>query len=423
MGMTIAEKILAKHSGNERVAPGDFVTCKIDFAMSPDGERGGLTEIQDRVVKAGVKNGLKKIWDPNRFLFALDHHPPICNARIADIQRTNRGLVERYGVTYFYDINEGIGHQLMPERGHVHPGDLLVGKDSHATTYGALNAASTAMGPVEMSYVLTTGGIWFMVPETIRFNLKGKMKFPLMSKDIFLHVVGKYGPDVAIYKSIEWVGAVADQMSIDGRLCISCQSVELGAKFGIFEADKKTIEYVRARSKTSFAPVKSDPDATYEKEMNVDVDNMEPLVALPHGFEVVKPVSKLEGIKLDAAKVGACSNGRLEDLAAMARILKGKKVRARTYATPASKLIFKDAIENGIISTLVDAGVVVTSPGCSPCESVVGALAPGEVCISATTRGFQGRMGSPEAKIYIASPTTVAASALKGEITDPRKVI
>ena len=421
--MTIAEKILAKHSGTQHVAPGDFVTCKIDFATMPDGPKGGLTEIEDRVIKAGVKNGLKKVWNPNRFLFAFDHHPPICNARIAEMHRTNRQLVERYGITNFYDVNEGIHHQLMAERGHVHPADLIVGRDSHTTIYGALNAASTPINPVDMAYTLSTGELWFMVPETIRINLTGKMEFPLMSKDIFLHVAGKYGPNVALYKSIEWVGPVANDMSIDGRLCISCQSVELGAKFGIFEADNKTFDYVRARSKTPFTPVKSDPDALCEKEINVNVANMHPLIALPHSFEVVKPVSEVEGIKLDVAKVGACSNGRLEDLTAMATILKGKKVRTRTYVSPASKLVFKEAVENGIISTLIDAGVVVASPGCGPCQSVVGALAPGEIAIAATTRGFQGRMGSPEAQIYIASPATVAASALKGEITDPQKVI
>jgi 3-isopropylmalate/(R)-2-methylmalate dehydratase large subunit len=419
--MTIAEKILATHSGKKEVSPGDFITTRLDFARIR-----GLSRHQDLLIKAGVKDGLRRIWDPARVLSAPGDNITCLNAvELAETYRRDVQLARKYRIVNFYDISEGIAHQIMVERGHVHPGQLIVGDDSHTVIYGALNCASAAISDLEMAYVLTTGEIWFRVPESMKFNLTGKIRFPVMAKDIFLYVAGKYGPDAALGKSVEWVGEAVENMSVDGRLCLACSSTELSAKFSLFEADKETVDYVRARSTIPFESVQSDPDADFEEEYTIDMDDIEPQVALPHGFEVVKPVSEVEGIKVDKARVGACSDGRIEDLATVARILKGKRVHPNTvfYVSPASRMVLKQAVERGILSNLLDSGVVVGPPGCCVCTSHLLVTAPGEVDVSATTRNFIGRHGSTEAKIYLASAATAAASALKGEITDPRKVI
>jgi len=420
LGMTIAEKILAAHSGKKDVSPGDFVTTKIDFARTR-----GLSRHQDLLIKAGVKDGLCKVWDPTRVLSAPGDNVTCLNTiNLAAKYRRDVGLARRYRIANFYDVSEGIAHQIMVERGHVHPGELIVGDDSHTLIYGALNCASTAISDLEMTYVLTTGELWFRVPETIRFELRGELRFPVMPKDIFLYVASKYGPDAALGKSIEWVGETGG-ISIDGRLCIACSSTELSARFSMFEADEKAVNYVKARSNVPPKPIRSDSDASFEKEYQVDVGGLEPYVALPHGFEVVKPVSEVEGIRIDKARVGACSDGRVEDLAAVARVLKGKRVHSDVvfFVSPASRMVLKEAIDRGIISSLLDSGVVVGPPGCGVCSSHLLVTAPGEVDVSATTRNFIGRHGSTEAQIYLASAATAAASALKGEITDPRKVI
>jgi 3-isopropylmalate/(R)-2-methylmalate dehydratase large subunit len=419
--MTIAEKILAAHSVKKDVSPGDFVTASIDFARTR-----GLSRHRDLLIKAGVNNGLRKVWDPARVLSAPGDNITCLNAvELAESYRRDVQLAKKYGIVNFYDISEGIAHQIMVEKGHAHPSQLIVGDDSHTLMYGALNCASTAISDLEMTYVLTTGELWFKVPESMKFNLIGKILFPVMPKDIFLYIAGKYGPDVALGKSVEWVGDAVENISVDGRLCLACSSTELAAKFSLFPGDKKIMDYARARSSVPFEPVQSDPDAEFEKECMIDVNDIEPQVALPHGFETVKPVSEVEGIRVDKARIGACTDGRVEDFESAARILKGKRVHPDTvfYISPASKTVLKEAIERGIISILLEAGVVVGPPGCCVCTSHLLVTAPGEVDISATTRNFIGRHGSTEAKIYLASAATVAASALKGEITDPRKVV
>jgi 3-isopropylmalate/(R)-2-methylmalate dehydratase large subunit len=420
LGMTVAEKILSAHSGETDVSPDDYVTAKIDFARIR-----GLSRHQDLLIKAGLENGLRKLWDPVRVLSAPGDNVTCLNAvNLAARYRRDVELARKYGVANFYDVSEGIAHQIMVERGHVHPGELIVGDDSHTLIYGALNCASAAISDLEMTYVLTTGELWFRVPETLRIELRGELQSQVMPKDVFLRVAKEHGPDAALGKSIEWVGDT-HSISIDGRLCIACSSAELSARFSMFEADEKAVAYVKARSSAPFTPVQSDADASFEEKYCVDLDDIEPYVALPHGFEVVEPVSEVEGIRIDKARVGACSDGRVEDLAAVARILKGRRVHPDVvfYVSPASRMVLREAIDKGIITSLLDSGVVVGPPGCCVCTSHLLVTAPGEVDVSATTRNFIGRHGSTEAQIYLASAATVAASALKGEIADPRKVV
>jgi len=312
----------------------------------------------------------------------------------------------------------------MHEKGHVRPGELIVGADSHTTTYGALNAAATGIGASEMAYVAQTGELWFRVPETIKFEISGKLSDFVYSKDVILYIAGKYSTDIAQYKAIEWTGSVVDGMSIDGRLTMGNMSVELGAKFGLLRADQKTIDYVKARTDKEFEPVESDSDAAYAESYLIKGSDIQPQVALPHNVGNVKNVSDLQDIAIDQAIIASCCHGRIEDLEIAARILKGKKVHPgiRFYVAPASWEIYKSALDKAIISTLIDSGVMIGNPSCGLCTGFQGVLAEGDRCIAATPRNFKGRMGSPNAEIYLASPATVAASAIKGKIADPREV-
>ena len=420
MGSTIIQKILASHSGMKEVEIGEFVTATIDVAMVTD----GLLEVHETAVKAGMKNGIPKIWDPSKVVTGFDHTSPIYNEEIARRVKASKELTKNYGCG-FYDVNEGIMHQVMLDHGHVLPGKLIVGKDSHSTTYGALNAAGIPIGASEMVYVLVKGELWFRVPETIVFELRGKLQQYSMAKDIFLHIAGKYSTEVAQYKAIEWRGEGVSRLSLDGRVSISEMSIELGAKCGIFEADETALEYLKKRNKGPFSPVNADQDASYEKVMTVDVNEIEPLVAKPHFVGNVSPVSEVEGTTIDQAFIGTCSNGRLEDLRMAARIVKGKQTNRNTkfIVTPASAEIYKKAAAEGLLLTLSEAGAMITNPSCGACTGFAGVLTDGETCIAAAPRNFMGRMGSPKANIYLGSPATVAASALRGEITDPRKVV
>ena len=319
----------------------------------------------------------------------------------------------------------GVAHQFMVEKGHVRPGELIVGTDSHTTTYGAFNAAGTGIGASEMAYVIHTGELWFRVPETILFEISGTLADLVYSKDVVLYIAGKYTTEIAQYKAIEWKGSVVDEMSIDGRLAMSNMSVELGAKFGLFRADQKVIDYVKARTSKPFTPVDSDPDANYAETYLIDGSSIEPQVALPHSVGNVKKASEVKNIRIDQAVIASCTNGRMEDLEVAVRILKGRKVHpeVRFYVAPPSWEVYKQAMDKGILSALIDSGAMIGNPSCGFCTGYQGVLAKGERCIAATPRNFKGRMGSTEAEIYLASAATVAASALKGQICDPREVI
>lgn len=421
MKKNMVEKILARASGKDHVAPNEYVTADIDAAMMPENFRHLITILE----KAGIREENFRVWDPERLVVILDHRVPPYSVDVARNQKLSREFARGLGVKHFYDVFGGVCHQVMVERGHVSPGALIVGADSHTTTYGALNAAATGIGASEMAYVIQTGKLWFRVPETVKFEIKGELKDYVGAKDIILNIAGIYGTDVAQYKAIEWTGTVVEELSIDSRLTMSNMSVELGAKFGIFRADKKTIAYLKDHGVQSFEPVESDPDAQYCETYPINGSALEPQVALPHSVGNVKKASQVKGVKIHQAVIASCCHGRIEDLEVAAGMLKGKKVHAdvRFYAAAASWDVYREALDRGLIGTLIDAGVMIGNPSCGLCTGFQGVLAEGEKCIAATPRNFKGRMGSPEAEIYLASPATVTASAIKGEIVDPREVM
>ncbi len=419
--MTMIEKILARASGQKKTSPGEYVTAKIDMAMMPEAFR----LLQTVLSKGGIREEAFKIWDRERFVVVIDHRVPPTSLANAENQKICREFAKRLNVKYFYDVFPGICHQIMVEKGHIKPGDLVVGADSHTTTYGALNAASTGIGASEMAYVIQTGELWFRVPETIKFEISGKLHEFVHSKDVILSIAGKYTTEVAQYKAIEWTGSTVDAMSLDSRLTMGNMSVELGAKFGIFRADQKVIDYVRARTDKAVEPVENDPDAVYAEKYSIDGANLEPLVALPHTVGNVVKAREVKDIKIDQAVIASCCHGRIEDLEIAVRMLKGKKVHpeVRFYVAPASWEIYKEASEKGILSKLIESGVMIGNPSCGFCTGFQGVLAAGERCIAAVPRNFKGRMGSNDAEIYLASPATVTASAIKGKIVDPREVM
>jgi 3-isopropylmalate/(R)-2-methylmalate dehydratase large subunit len=419
--MTIIEKILARASGRKSVSPGNYVTARIDMAMMPENFR----MLRAILKGAGIREEDYRLWDPERVVAVIDHRVPPADLTAAESQKLSRDIARTFQPKFFYDVFSGICHQVMVEKGHARPGELVVGADSHTTTYGALNAASTGIGASEMAYVLHTGELWFRVPETIRFEIKGKLADFVYSKDVILSIAGKYGTEIAQYKSIEWTGSVIDSMSIDGRLTMGNMSVELGAKFGLFRADQKTIEFVKARTDKPFNPVESDPDAVYAESYVISGSDIEPQVALPHNVGNAVKASEAKDIQIDQAVIASCCHGRMEDLETAVNILKGKRVhpRVRLYVAPASWEVYKEAMQKGLLERLIEAGAMIGNPTCGFCTGLQGVLAAGEKCIAAAPRNFKGRMGSPDAEIYLASPATVAASAIKGRIVDPREVM
>ncbi len=418
MPMTLAEKILARASGNKEVAAGDYVIAKIDVAMAHEGAAWVIDEL--------MRVGIDRVWDPDRIVILFDHWAPAPTELAATMHKKIREFVKRHKIKHFYDIKAGICHQIMPEMGHVRPGELIVGTDSHTTTYGAFGAGGTGIGTTDMAVVFATGELWFRVPESIKFVIRGTLPKYVTSKDVILKIAGKYGAEVAQYKSVEFEGPTISNMSIASRMTLSNMAMEIGAKFALIPPDDKTINYVKYRTSKPFTPLYPDSDAVYERVYELDVSDLEPQVAFPHSVDNVKPISEAEGIKIDQAFIGSCTNGRLEDLVAAAEILRGRKVHpdVRLIVIPASREVYLEALKAGIIETLLEAGAVVCNPTCGPCMGThLGLLADGERCISSSNRNFKGRMGSSKSEIYLASPYVVAASAVKGEITDPRKLV
>ena len=419
MKMTIVEKILARASGREKVFPGNYVTAKIDVAMMPENFR----MLRAILKGAGIREEDYRLWDPEKLVVVIDHRVPPADLSAAESQKLSRDIARTLQPKFFYDVFPGICHQVMVEKGHARPGELVVGADSHTTTYGALNTASTGIGASEMTYVLHTGELWFRVPETIKFEINGKLADSVYSKDVILYIAGKYGTEIAQYKAIEWTGPVIDAMSIDGRLTMGNMSVELGAKFGLFRADQKTIDFVKARTDKPFEPVASDPDAVYSESYVISGSDIEPQVALPHNVGNSVKASEVKETRIDQAVIASCCHGRMEDIEIAVKMLKGKKVHpgVRFYVAPASWEVYKEAMRKGLLEQLIDAGVMIGNPSCGFCTGIQGVLASGEKCIAATPRNFKGRMGSPDAEIYLASPATVTASAIRGKIVDPRE--
>lgn len=419
MAMTMAEKILARASGRDRVTPGEFVTAALDVIMGHDGTFPRACELMR-------EHGFDRVRDPDKIVVIFDHYVPAKNASEAEIHSRARAYVKEQGIRNFHDVGGGICHVVFPEQGHALPGRLIVGGDSHTTTYGALGAAATGIGFSELAYAMVKGELWFRVPETLRFVLNGQLSKGVTPKDIQLHIAGRFGAEVAQYKAIEYAGPAAAAMSVDERMTLSNMGIEIGAKFSFFEADKKTLAYLKGRTNEKIAPFGPDAGAEYLAVHEVDTGSLEPLVALPHNVDIVKPVGEVGEVSVHQAFLGSCTNARTGDLEKAAAILKGRKVHpgTRLLVIPGSREIFTNLTRSGAIETFLEAGAMIGTPGCGPCGGGhMGVLAPGENAVTCTNRNFKGRMGSPESFVYLASPETVAASAIEGRIADPRPYI
>ena len=412
--MTIAEKIMARASGKKKVLPNEIVMARVDVAMSH--------ENADVVLRSFRDIGINKVWDNERIVILFDHRVPADSERTAITHRRLRKFVKEQQLKYFYDQKEGICHQILAEFGHDLPGEVLVGTDSHTTTHGAFGTFAAGIGATEMAGVWATGELWLRVPETIRIDITGEFKPFVCAKDLILYIIGKIGADGADYKSVEFHGHTTTQMSIASRMVLSNLSMEMGAKVAFVPPDDKTITYLKHRAIRKFEVVLPDKDAHYIKKLNIDVSDLSSQVACPHSVDNVKRVSEMVGKKIDQALIGSCTNGRLEDLAIAAKILENRTVHpdTRLLIIPASRRTYLDALRKGFLEIFVRAGGLVLNPGCGPCLGAhQGLLAPEETCLATTNSNFKGRMGSSEAFVYLASPATVAASAIRGEITEP----
>ena len=413
---TFAEKVLSRASGKEATT-GEIVIARIDLAMSH--ENAAL------VLQSFKEMGAARVWDPNKIVLLFDHRVPANTVKAAESHKLVREFVRREALPHFLDLREGVCHQVLPEKGKVLPGKLIVGTDSHTVTYGALGAFATGIGATEMASVWATGELWLKVPETKRLTIIGPLPEGTSPKDVALRLIGDVGSDGADYQCIEYVGDVVDSFSLAGRMVLSNMSVEMGAKAGICFPDGKTRDFLSTRSSEPWTAVVSDAEAEIGESLQFDFTNLGPQVAKPHAVDNVVAVEEVEGVPLDQVFIGSCTNGRMEDLLEAEKVLRGKKTSddVRLIVAPASREIYIEASERGILASLARSGAVILNPGCGPCLGAhEGLLAAGERCISTTNRNFRGRMGSPKAEIYLASPSTAAASALKGAIADPREV-
>lgn len=415
---TISEKILASHSGVKKVRPGEIVKAEIDFAFMP-----ALTAALS--FHAMYDMDIKNVFDSSKVTILLDHIAPATNITNATLHKECRLFARSQSLKYFYDINSGVCHQVIPEKGHVYPGMLMVGADSHTCTHGAFGAFATGIGSTDMGAAIGTGKLWFKVPETIKVRAEGNLKKRVMSKDVILKTAKILGADGATYCALEFRGSTIDNMAIGARMTLCNMAIELGGKNGICEPDEKTFRFLKGRVEHEYLPVYSDEEASYKKTVNIDGSDLSPQVACPHAVDNVKSVDEVAGIKLNQVFIGSCTNGRLEDLHAAAEILAGEKISrdVRVIVTPASPEVYRDANKDGIITKLMEAGAVICNPSCSVCfGGNHGILASGEVSLSTSNRNFRGRQGSTESFVYLSSPATAAASALYGVITDPREV-
>ena len=420
MGMTFAEKLLAKYSGNQNVVPGQIVTVRPDHLLTHDNTAAIIQKIKPELEKYGV-------YSTSLSIIALDHVIPASSEKTATNHKVIREFVKKHKIKNFFDVGVGVCHQLVVEKGLALPGSLLLGSDSHTCSYGAVGAFSSGIDRTEAASLMLTGETWLKVPNSIKIILKGNLQSGIYAKDVILHIIGKISASGANYCSVEYHGDFK-QFSVDDRFTISNMGVEMGAKNSVFFVDDVTTHYLESIgvSKSSYQSIDADKDATYSQEIVYDLSEIVPVIAYPHSVDNVKTVKDLEGLEIQQCLIGTCTNGRLSDLQIAADILKGKKVHqnVRLLVLPASKEIYEGALRHGIIETLVKAGGVMLPPGCGPCLGAhQGALAPGERCLSTANRNFKGRMGCKDAEIYLASPATVAVSAIHGKVTDPREEI
>ena len=419
--MTLAEKILARASGRERVAPDQIVVARVDLAMSH--------ENADLVRKSFLEIGLARVWDPSRIVIVFDHRIPAESEKTATTHKAVREFVAAQGIEHFYDVGRGgICHQVLPENGHVRPGMVLVGTDSHTTTHGAFGAFATGIGATEMAGVWAEGALWFKVPSTLRIEVKGEFRPWISAKDLILHIIGKLGADGADYRAVEFDGPAIRRMTVASRMVLANLAMEMGAKVAFTPVDEILLDYLRPRVPEKLEMIAADAGARYERVIPVDAgeDLPEPQIACPHAVDHVQPLSALGEVPVEQAVLGSCTNGRLEDLGVAARIVAGRAVHPRTrlVVIPASQQIYREAMRLGYLETLVAAGAIVNPPGCGPCVGVhQGILAAGETCVSSTNRNFLGRMGSKDSLVYLASPAVVAASAIAGKLAHPQSIV
>ncbi len=419
MGMTMSEKILAKHAGLETVKAGDLIEANLDMVLGND----ITTPVAIDVTKNMKKDG---VFDKDKIALVMDHFVPNKDIKSAEHCKYVREYAKENNITNFFDVGEmGIEHALLPEKGLVVAGNLVIGADSHTCTYGALGAFSTGVGSTDMAAGMKTGKAWFKVPSAIKFVLKGKPAPFISGKDIILHIIGEIGVDGALYQSMEFTGDGIAYLSMDDRFTISNMAIEAGGKNGIFPVDEKTIEYMKEHSTKEYEVFEADPDAEYTRTIEIDLSTLRPTVSFPHLPSNTKTVDEAGDVEIDQVVIGSCTNGRISDMKIAADILKGHKVKKglRVIVIPATQAVYLEAMEKGYLKTFIEAGAVVSTPTCGPClGGYMGILASKERCVSTTNRNFVGRMGATDSEIYLASPAVAAASAITGKITDPATI-
>ncbi len=415
MGRTLAEKIIGSHAKKD-VSAGEIALVSVDVCLTQDGT-GPLA------IRQLQKINLEKAVNPKRTVLFLDHAAPSPRRELANDHITIRKFAQKTGAC-LSEVGEGVCHQIIAES-YLNPGDILIGADSHTCTGGALGAFATGMGSTDVAVGIALGKTWLRVPETFKVEVKGEFRKGVYPKDLILSLIGRIGADGATYKALEFCGDTIEKMSMSGRFTLSNMAVEAGAKAGLIASDETTREFLKAQGREDkFKKLEPDKNTHYEKVIQIDASELKPVVAFPHTVDNVKPIAEARGTKINQVFIGTCTNGRLEDLEVAARMITGKKKhpRVRMIVVPASKAVFLDALDAGYIKTLVEFGAAIMAPGCGPCVGVhEGILGDGEVCLATMNRNFKGRMGNPEGFIYLASPATAAATAIAGEIADPRE--
>ena len=417
MGMTMTQKILAKHAGLDRVEVGQLIEARVDMVLGNDITTPvAITEFE--------KAGFTQVFDKDKISIVLDHYTPCKDIKSAELCLKARNFAHKHQITNFFDVGQmGVEHALLPEKGLCAPGEIIVGADSHTCTSGALGAFSTGIGSTDMAAAMATGLLWFKVPSAIKVTLKGKLQPHVSGKDVILHLIGAIGVDGALYQSLEFDGEGVASLSMDDRFTISNMAIEAGGKNGIFPVDEKTMEYINGRVNRPCEAFAADEDAEYTSEIIIDLDKLEPTVAMPHLPENTKVVSEVAGLPINQVVIGSCTNGRISDLRAAAAVMKGKKVaeHVRCIVIPATQEIVLQAMQEGLIQTFIEAGCAVSTPTCGPClGGHMGVMAEGERTVSTTNRNFVGRMGHVTSEVILASPDVAAASAVAGCVADPR---
>jgi 3-isopropylmalate/(R)-2-methylmalate dehydratase large subunit len=418
MAMTITEKILARAAGKKTVSPGELVDAKIDVVMCHD-------VTTPPAISMLVERGIDKVFDREKIVVTPDHFQPAKDIKSAELHKRLHDWATRHKIKYYYKLGRaGVCHALLPEQGHIRPGEVIVGPDSHTCTYGAFAAFSTGVGSTDAAAAIATGQLWFKVPASMKFVLNGSLSPGVYSKDVILTIISRIGTDGALYRAMEFVGPALAEMSMEARMTMTNMAIEAGAKSGIIGFDDVTKQYLdeHLNDRKDYTVYESDADAEYIATEQFDCSAIEPMVALPHLPSGGVPIGECAGMAMDQAYIGSCTNGRIEDLRIAAKILKGKQVAIRTIIVPATPTIWKQAKDEGLFDIFYDAGCVIAAPTCGAClGGFMGILAAGEKCVSTTNRNFVGRMGHPESEVYLASPATAAASAIRGKLEDCRK--